>query len=497
MLTAPELSLRTPAHRCRGDFEQLFLLRYRERFGEGLRFGPIKTRLNLEYRPASASFGGSVSLTTPDLPDVTRSTAMLERLRELAEGVCQELDVYSRWVGRTGETDSPSAVALLPPVLARERGGPEAIAISDWLLEQLGADESTLIDAPTLLRRWPTGDGGISRRDLQLLSVFLASRKLGIEPDVTLGGPALTKARRAVLFRLPDGDEAEAPGPTYQGASLLLHLAAMVAAADGEIAESEERHLADHLESGLSLSTGERARLRAHLRWLLAEPPTAAGLKKRIEGIALEERRHLGAFLISVAGADGRLGADEIKVLTRVYGLLGLESQTIYSDVHQLMSAETAAAVEPVTVRPPQAAREGFRVPRPPGDEGTPPGVRLDLTKVRAKLAETERVADLLSGIFLEDEPSASRPATALTAPQDDFAVAGLDSLHSALLRRLAGSPRWERAQVERLANALGLLPDGALEVINEAAFEACGASLLEGDEEIEIDHEVLQEMLP
>jgi hypothetical protein len=63
-------------------------------------------------------------------------------------------------------------------------------------------------------------------------------------------------------------------------------------------------------------------------------------------------------------------------------------------------------------------------------------------------------------------------------------------------LLRLAGSARWERAQVERLAAALGLLPNGALEIINEAAFVAFGAPLLEGDELIEIDQEVLQEMM-
>jgi hypothetical protein len=208
-----------------------------------------------------------------------------------------------------------------------------------------------------------------------------------------------------------------------------------------------------------------------------------------------DDRRELGAFLISVAGADGRLDATELKVLTKVYAMLGLDPQVIYSEVHQLMSAAAPTAVEPVTVLPKPEWRDGHRIPGPPaGSEGS--GVQLDLSKVRAKLAETERVADLLGEIFVEEEtvPRAPRPPAA--AAQDDFTLPGLDSLHSALLLRLAGSPSWERVQVERLAGALGLLPDGALEVINEAAFEACGAPLLEGDERIEIDNEVLQEML-
>ena len=34
---------------------------------------------------------------------------------------------------------------------------------------------------------------------------------------------------------------------------------------------------------------------------------------------------------------------------------------------------------------------------------------------------------------------------------------------------------------LERLAGELGLLPDGALEIINEPAFERCGAPLSKG----------------
>jgi hypothetical protein len=53
--------------------------------------------------------------------------------------------------------------------------------------------------------------------------------------------------------------------------------------------------------------------------------------------------------------------------------------------------------------------------------------------------------------------------------------------------------------ELERLAGELGLLPDGALEIINELAFERCGALLIEeveGDETLEIDAQVLEEML-
>lgn len=493
VLTAPELSLRTPAQRCPEEFRDLYLLRYRESFGDGIRLRANKTRLKIDYQPASASFGGQVTLTT-NLPDVAHTTATFDRLRQLAEQCTQELDPYSRWVGRTGETASPPAIALLPALLARGRGNEATRALGDWLEAQLDSRDLALLDSSDLLARWPSKEEGRpSRRELETLSDFLASRGLGIEPDVALGGASLTRARRAALFRLPGGTR-DKPSPAYKGAAVLLHLAAMVAAADGEVSIAEERHLMEHLDASLALPDADRARLEAHFRWLAADPPTLTRAKKSIEEVGKEERHALGTFLISLAGADGHLAPDEVKVLSKMYPLLGLDPQSVYSDMHQLMSAQRAPAEEPVPVRPAELP-QGFVIPRPA--QATAQAVELDLDKVRAKLAETERVSRLLGEIFVDEEVATTAPPPAQAPAADDYAIAGLDGPHSALLLHLAGSTSWERARVERLADALGLLPDGALEVINEAAFTICGAPLLEGDELIEIDNEVLQEMLP
>jgi hypothetical protein len=43
----------------------------------------------------------------------------------------------------------------------------------------------------------------------------------------------------------------------------------------------------------------------------------------------------------------------------------------------------------------------------------------------------------------------------------------------------------------------LGLLPDGALETLNEAAFEAVGEPVCEGSDPIEINRDAIEEMLP
>jgi hypothetical protein len=47
------------------------------------------------------------------------------------------------------------------------------------------------------------------------------------------------------------------------------------------------------------------------------------------------------------------------------------------------------------------------------------------------------------------------------------------------------------------MATGLGLLPDGALEALNEAAFEAVGEPVCEGSDLIDINSYAVKEMLP
>ena len=59
-------------------------------------------------------------------------------------------------------------------------------------------------------------------------------------------------------------------------------------------------------------------------------------------------------------------------------------------------------------------------------------------------------------------------------------AYPGLDAAHSALVRRLAERTQWSRPDYEDAALAFDLMPDGALETINEWAFETFDEPLLE-----------------
>lgn len=114
------------------------------------------------------------------------------------------------------------------------------------------------------------------------------------------------------------------------------------------------------------------------------------------------------------------------------------------------------------------------------------------MARVQATLAQTNAVSALLGSIFEESEAPVAPPPDAPT----QRSVAGLDAAHSGLLLALAQAPAWPRGEYEREAARWGLLPDGALEVINERAFDRCGAALCEGDDPITVEEQLAREMI-
>jgi hypothetical protein len=476
---------RQPAFRDREELRQLFALRYHEEYGEGLRLKPSRARITIDYRPASPGIGHSFTVRPGDLPDVSHLVAPRRKLLDVADEVFHELVPFCRWVSRTGDAESPAALSLLPPDLARLRDNDPSRQLADWVEESVAAGVSAPIQRADLLARWrPSNPDRLTRRDLEMLAVFLERRGYGVEPDVRFGELG-NREGTVVFFRLAGHrtDAAIAPGQHYWTAALSLHLAVILAAVDGPIHAAEDTCLLAHVESAAWVDEGERMRLRARLRWLLASPPGLTGLKRRIEQLSPIQRHSIARFLVGVAAADGSVNPEEIRLLSKLYLLLGLDRRTVYSDVHA-QAAAGAAAAEPVTLRPAKAGRPGFAIPKAPSRGSS---LSLDSRKIDAKLAETETASSLLQEIFIDEGETPPGPAGT---------IGTLDAAHSALLAELATRPAWDREDVERLAAALGLFPDGALETLNEAAYNLCGAPLLEGDEIIEIETEILEEML-
>ncbi|HVA60948.1 MAG TPA: TerB N-terminal domain-containing protein [Mycobacteriales bacterium] len=512
----PDSHPRTAVQRCPPEFAEVFAALYTKQFGEGLVLKPNKKMLSWQYRPASPSMNGGITVTA-DVPDVRTLKGPFNKLATIAEQATDSLDAYSRHVRKNPlRTLSPHAIGLLPPEVQRV-GDADTTALLEYAAAMVEGYTERSVRLVELTSRW--GSPSFVRADADALARLLERHSIGIEPDVRFGGPVPKPDSRVALFRRGDS-LTSAPTPAYLEVVSLVQLAGAVAAADGPVRENEMDTLVEHVSRGAGLSADEQARLRAHLLWVSEHPPTPAALRKRVDLLDDNQKEQAARLLVAVAAADGQITPAEIDVLARLFVVLGFQSTDAYAQVHALAAGQ--GQLRKPTVRPvadPLAPAKtsgqpspGFALPPRESALGVPAPSDVEALQVFALdpelLAKTrqssEQVATLLAGIFTEDEPVLPAPEPAAAASDDEEQdtasgpplVGGLDAAHSDLLRVLAGRRTWSHADFTAVCAEHALLPDGARDTLNETALDVVGDLVCEGTDPIDMNSDALQEML-
>jgi len=486
-----ELRMRTAGKRCAAEYAALFRILFERKFPGGLVVKPLKRNVTFRYSPASSGIEGtSISLT--GVSDVLSAARPISQLRDISDRAQDSLEGYSRYLGKNpGSERTLPAIALLPAELLDE-DLPALAHIRQWA-STVQRDEP--IEARELLTRW-----GFAGRDRltkgESLPILQLAGKLGlsIEPDVRFGGPPLSAERHIVLFE-NDKNPSLTPSPEYETAQSLAHLAVAVSAADGSVDENEIAALVRHIELSLRLSADERNRLHAHLRWLGSSDVKLTGLTKRLAALSQADKAALADLLVEIAASDGVVTADEMTVLMKIFTLLGRNRDEVTGRVHAALSGSRArGAALPVTrSRPSSHSLTSLPASAPSN------GFVLDPDIISSTIFETSKVSALLRDVFDEGEPAApTTPLLAGTSPSDDHVVlvGGLDAAHSALFRSLAGREEISKADFDSFASRFGVLPNGALDALNEAAFDAVDEPLLEGDEVFTVNIFAFDEMV-
>lgn len=477
--------LRTAAQRCPEEFKRAFLEQYISEFGDGMLLPQNKTRLKVAYHPASPSLQSSTLLDKHfDLPDVTVLSSPVKKLQGIAETCMNQLDAYSRFIGRNPDkAESADALLELSFSLWPEQYRQPLEGIRATIK---AADKPLATKFERLQGLFPDWHEA-NRQKYMSLSRALSEAGMGIEPDVKFGGKVPTPDATVVIFSDENIQSYREPSPEYGAASLTLHLAVSVSAADGDVGNEERQLLLRQLEDWLHLGESAKRRLQAHLRLLMTEPPGTNNLKKRIEALSMNARQAIGEFLAQVAKADDEVTPAEVKLLEKIFKMLGLEPQSVYSLLH-------GAAGAPVTIRSPDKGPTGFAIPSPPKPKEV--GIELDMDRIATLHAESEKVSAILREIFIEEAVRAEpEPEPQEVEVEGQDSVMGLDGEHTALVRILCTRPEWTRDELEELAQDRGLMLDGALERINEAAFDKHDQPFCEGDDPVEINQELLKEI--
>ncbi|WP_417809063.1 TerB N-terminal domain-containing protein [Thioclava sp.] len=477
----PETNLRTPATRCRDEFIALFRMRFDRRFPDGLKVSKPRKSLTASYRAASSEFQGSANPTVDGkpVPDISGLRKPVEIAQELADEVMNDLDKLSRFLGRNPDgRGSVEAHALLPSDLWDAFPSEEMDRLKSWA--------STIVDRGGLVpleevigRLEGETNEKIGKRQMTGAADALARLGFGLAPDPRFALRSPKAEEPVVLFSLGEPIERlEEVSDSYRSALIELAFGSFVAHADGRIAEPERRALENQV-SAAALSDQERRRLRANLEWFLAVPPDMTLLRRKLKEVGQDSQTAIRAALVSAAHADGIIHSDEVASIEKVYKALGLDPALAYSDLH---AGEVVDG--PRTVRALQPGRPGEAIP----DLEKASGPKLDASRIAAIRSDTERVSSVLGQIFdVEEEESG------VSAPASQSQLAGLDPKHGALVLELVNREHWSETEFEKVCASHGLMVSGALEVVNEWAFETYDEALLDEYDGYDVSPDIVE----
>jgi stress response protein SCP2 len=480
----PRINLGVAANRCATEFKQLFLSKYRETYGKGMGLAVNKTKIKAHYQATSPTFSQRFISRQLNLPDVSALTSRVNSLQTLANACKQTLNGYSRFLGRYPElAGSADALLELPfPLWAEGHQQP-----LQTIKQTLEATKTPVAVDFTKLKTWLPDWQTPTKSKLILLALRLSEAGLGMEPDPRFGGDLASTEGKVVLFlKIGNG---QSPSSQYLSAALALRIACALAAVDAQVSPAARSVLHGQIDAWRQLQASEKQRLHAHLCWLLTKTHDFKSTQKYLKQFPETGQTFLLECLLQTATADLPVSTDKIKLLEKIYKLLKQDVQSLYGKLH----ANTADDL--VTVRPAQPLTAGFALPKPPVPEI---GLQLDMARITALKQESQHVTDKLTELYEQDvAASGTLSGTPLSVTETPEPPAdtlwGLDVAHSALLGWLCTRAEWPRPELESIAAERGMMLDGALEQLNEAAYDHFDEALIEGDDPIYMNQEIVK----
>ncbi|WP_284273282.1 TerB N-terminal domain-containing protein [Bradyrhizobium iriomotense] len=483
VLAMPDAHLRTPAVRCFDEFAALWTKRFTERYPNGL---PVKTqqRISLQYRAASGAFNVAIHGRHEQYPDVSGLTKQLDTLRNLVEDCTIELDPFSRFVGRKPNLRNSIVARGLLPADIWQQSGSQAIADFrrqvETVLGTQGRGSATAQHIFEMAGFEVPAIGKIPATSAEVLGRALDAIDVAIEPDLRYGSSIPRADEQVFVFRAANGGPVDPARATFRAARTQVEVAVLAAGSDGDACYEEVQRTINRIRATPDLSGVEQARLIAFAVTAFNSPPKQTRVFRKLAEVGEAERQAIADAAVAVVGGDGSIDVGEVKFLERLHRTLGLPREAVYQNLHQATAERTD---EPVSISE-EARSAGIRIPKEPVNSplelASGEGINIDAAKLARTRRETEAVSALLSDIFSEetDQPPTSER-------DEKIALQGLDGPHSELVQLLEQRGSMTRSEFDRHARDMRLLPDGAIERINDWSFECFDDALIEDGEEV------------
>jgi hypothetical protein len=456
-LALPTVWLRTPATRCQEEFKGLWALRFKARYPGWFPVPRLRANISATYKAVSGTFEAPLHGNFEKLPDIASDEDSAHKLKEFVNACTDELDPYSRLIGRRPEmAGKPQLSLLLPDDLWVERFEP----VKSRLAALLGNKVARVTTLRNLLSEAQFPLDGAPSKDLatalKRFSLALRPIDIGLEPDGGIADEVQSLETSVCLFKAAGGAPSPAEGLAERIARRnAIEIALLGAASAGGVSVAARSAVATSVTAGANLDNTETLRLRAYA---FAAQPATTRLTKLLNGVGelvIEDRQSIARCAIAAVVTESTVSPAAVNFLERLYKALDLSVDDLYPCLHRGAADRIA--------------------PTAKADE-----VMIDPERLARAREATHAVSKILADVFTDDAAAIAPPETKEPERSEGSGFQGLDAPHSALLSSLLDNGPLSRQDFEARVKELKLLADGAIAQIDEWAFDRFDEPLIE-----------------
>lgn len=477
-----ERKLKIAARRCEKEFDSLFTQAYQAKYGEGITVKPNKTKLQISYHPASPSIG-YIDPITLNLPDPSILKGPFNKLYSIAEECTEKLAGYSRFISKPEHSrDSLAAISRLPAEAKQAVESRKFNLFKAFLDDQFNRNQYE-VPIEGILKIW--GDDKpekFNKSESEQLAGLVEMSGYGMAPDIRYHHAKPELDGNITLFKEGHGPDFQ-PSHSYNQLGTILRLGAMVATVDNHIHDNEVHVLESLIDKDKLLTPTEVSSLKAYLHWRLQASKSVAGLKAKLDQLSSREKEGISKILLNVARADSKIESSEIKELEKLYKKLGLDKELVVRELHH--SASTSAN------QPERGTKEAEVSKATSGQRDAV--INEELLKIHE--SETSSVKKILEDIFVEDDEDEIETPPEPSESSSTNILNLLSEKHQELYKQLIQKEEWPQNELVELCSKLDLMPDGALEVLNDWAYDNVDAPLIDEGDPTYIDLELVEEI--
>lgn len=441
---------------------------------------------NIRYNTAGVA-GGSVNIATIHgaRPTATIRNSGHSMVTKAAIKAGRNLVEYARHVGNHPERrDSFKAIGLMPKCLLE--ASPVAQENLAWLDAQISTGMGYISLDEIIQRSLGQMNDKLTVRYLMLVEEVISHLNYTIEPQPTEKGIIVSGDMKVAVIK----------GRRRPETNVLLMIDASMTLLFGlKIDDQSQRQaICDAwLKQSIAvkkLTAQERFIILARykIRYDNVIPTMLIRAKRALKTLETVDQGTALALVTQSLNATDYYQTHAVADLQKVYKYLDAPTTSLHEGLH------AGAANGPVEVAPAQASVI-HKIPLRPGAPSMGEHKSIfNREVIRAVEAETEQVQAALREVFAgneEDMPSSGGMTSELKTEKIEI-FCGLDTGLGLFLKDLVVKGDWSRQEFDDLARRHGQMPDGALDALNEWAYDQYGQAIIEDGELLKVEIHLL-----